>query len=333
MTTKADESDLSQRTEEDEMSNEDYLNARYGEEDDDSDLLEDDEEQDETESGEASEDTGVEDTEDEDETDEDEGESVDDSESGDADTPEVETEEPSEIEQMRQMLEEQQRVIAEMRAAQSPQEEVDPRLQQLFNDPLARQEQQQAQPAQQQQPAQPKPDPLQSALAEHMLTQSLPFFRDERELDGFNGGDVGSMNLILTRVVNTAVEQALRAAAKITVPMIAEQVDTKSMVVEFLRENPHYRPHRAEVGRLVASLQGMNPDKNLAEILNMAKPELDKLYAGKKGAGKQAAQPRQQRRGPAVRQRPTGSRYQGAPQEADQYSVDAWLAAKREGNI
>jgi hypothetical protein len=116
----------------------------------------------------------------------------------------------------------------------------------------------------------PAPKPVltaeQQAAEAAKPRQAYRFIKDDGAYDEATSS-ADNFNILLTTVVNTAVERALRMIPQVATGMVEQQIDLRSSVDEFFKKNQDLIPQRKYVGFVTNEVTASHPDWNLGQIL------------------------------------------------------------------
>jgi len=160
---------------------------------------------------------------------------------------------PTEVELLRKQIEEMRQAMVDM-AGGKPVEQPQPIAPTVPVQPQA-QHQVQAQPA-----SQPTIDQQMN------MKQILRFLPDDGAYDEVTK-NAENFNILLTNVVNTAVERSLRMLPSVASKMVEAQVNLKTTVDEFYRVNEDLLPFRKFVGFVTAELAAKHADWDMETLL------------------------------------------------------------------
>lgn len=82
------------------------------------------------------------------------------------------------------------------------------------------------------------------------------------------------LNEALSRVLNKAVEDAMRYTPELTAKLIKTVSANTRMAEEFLNRNPAFKGHLDVVRAVVSKIEKQNPNLTYQEILEKAEPEI-----------------------------------------------------------
>ena len=152
-------------------------------------------------------------------------------------------------------------------------------------------------------PREPVTTPEQvKAQREQEQRQVLQFLPDDKVFDDVMSSAT-KFNALLTGVVNTAVERALRLTPQVATQVVEQQMTLKSAIDNFYTDNADLKEHSKFVGYIANEITAQHPDWGLQQILQETEKESrDKLRLSRIANGEvvQPGQP-QSRRLPGVR--------------------------------
>jgi len=119
----------------------------------------------------------------------------------------------------------------------------------------------------------PKPPTKTPEQIEHDRVQAaravLGFIKNPEQYDEvFKSHE--NFNALLTSVVNTAVERAIRMIPQVTTQYVDQQFTLRTAASDFYRENEDLLPHKKYVGFITNEVQAEHPDWALPELLTEA---------------------------------------------------------------
>lgn len=88
--------------------------------------------------------------------------------------------------------------------------------------------------------------------------------------------DLNTMNEVLSRVYNKAVESAIQMTPALTAQLIKTAVGTRKITDKFLSDNPKFKGNEVIVEELVRSTEIENPGMTYQQILETATPRINK---------------------------------------------------------
>lgn len=101
---------------------------------------------------------------------------------------------------------------------------------------------------------------------EEQAAPILPFIRDEQVFDEVFKSHQ-NFNALLTAVVNTAREQALRSIPMITQQLVERQMTLKMVTAEFFDHNKDLLPYRKFLGIVANEIEAAHPDYTIDQVL------------------------------------------------------------------
>lgn len=113
-----------------------------------------------------------------------------------------------------------------------------------------------------------RPEPAQPTAAQQTETgkQILRFLPDDKAYDDVTK-DADSFNVLLTAVVNTAVERSLKLIPQVATNLVDNQMNLRTYVDEFYRANEDLLPYRKYVGYVTNEVASEHADWKLDQIL------------------------------------------------------------------
>lgn len=104
-------------------------------------------------------------------------------------------------------------------------------------------------------------------------------FLTEEELHQILAGSVTTLNEVLTRVNQQAVENTLRMLPSVVHNLVIQVSDLKETTDKFYKDHPELSSHKNFVAQALEKVEGQNPGMSTSDLLNRALPEVKKLIA------------------------------------------------------
>jgi hypothetical protein len=100
-------------------------------------------------------------------------------------------------------------------------------------------------------------------------------FITAEEFKKVSEGDLGTMNLVLDRLYNKAVESAIQATPMVTAQLIKTSMGMKKMTDKFFADNPNFAGHEDVVKEMVRQTEIANPADTYEQVLTKAVPAIN----------------------------------------------------------